>query len=148
MLVRFGQTHRRKAGAAFTLAEVTVAVAIFVMVTSGIIFGYTQSNSFAEWSSMSLAAQSYAAAGVEQARSATCSLSGGYQLPVTNYFQTNTLQVPITGQTFIVTNWVTITTNASLPYTVFVIQANCYWQFPSTQKWFTNSVVTERAPDQ
>jgi type II secretory pathway pseudopilin PulG len=148
MLARFGQTYQRKAGAAFTLAEVTVCMAIFVLVTAGIIYGYTQSNSIAEWSAMSLAAQSDAAGGVEQARSATCSLSAGYQLPATNYVQTNTMQVPITGQLFIVTNQVNITTVSNLPYTVWLIQADCYWKFPPTGKWFTNAVITERAPNQ
>ena len=58
------------ANAAFTLVEVLMAVVIFAMVVSGIIYGYVQANYSAEWSSMSLAAQSLASQGMEQARAA------------------------------------------------------------------------------
>ena len=163
MLASFGQMHQRKTNAAFTLAELIIALAIFVMVTAGLVFGYTQSNRFAEWSAMSLEAQAYAAQGVEQARAATWSIttSGtgvgtGDELTVptsTNnitYFQTNTMQVPISGQTFIVTNWIAISNlyPASVAYPLRQIRSDCYWKFPLTGKWFTNTVITERAPDQ
>jgi len=152
MLARFGQTHQRMASAAFTLAEVMIALGVFALVSAGLINGYIQSNRDAEWSAMSLAAQSYASQGVEQARSANCSVSAGYQLPTTNYFQTNAMQVPISGQTFIVTNWVTVANlyPVTTPYPLFQIRSDCYWQFPATNggKWFTNTVITERAPDQ
>jgi prepilin-type N-terminal cleavage/methylation domain-containing protein len=154
MLACFGQMHQRKTNAAFTLAELMIALAIFVMVTAGLVFGYTQSNRSAEWSAMSLEAQAYAAQGVEQARAATWSISTsgtgvgtGDELPPTNYFQTNTMQVPISGTKIIVTNWVSITTN-STAYPSRQIRSDCYWQFPLTGNWFTNTVITERAPDQ
>jgi type II secretory pathway pseudopilin PulG len=147
--------HQRKTNAAFTLAELIIALAIFVMVTAGLVFGYTQSNRSAEWSAMSLEAQVYAAQGVEQARAATWSIStsgtgpgtGDELTAPTNYFTTNTMQVPISGQIIIVTNWVNITTN-STAYQSRQIRSDCYWNFPLTGKWFTNTVITERAPDQ
>jgi type II secretory pathway pseudopilin PulG len=159
MLARFEQTHRRKAGAAFTLAELVIALAIFVLVTAGIIRGYTQSNSFAEWSAMSLAAQSYALQGLEQARAAKWSTStsgtgpgSGDELPAnTNYIQTNVMQMPISGQIFYVTNTIVVTNllnGTTIPYPLRQIQSKCVWKFPLTGKWFTNTVVTERAPDQ
>jgi type II secretory pathway pseudopilin PulG len=155
MLARFGQMHKRKTNAAFTLAELVISLAIFVMVTAGIIYGYTQSNRLAEWSAMSLEAQSYAAQGLEQACSATWSVSAtgtglgtGDELKApTNYFQTSTMQIPISGQTFIVTNQISITTN-STAYPLRQIRSDCYWMFPLTGKWFTNTVITERAPAQ
>src|SRR5208282_1411553 len=54
----------------FTLVEVLVAFFVFGLVVSGLIFGYVQVNRLAEFSSMSLAAQSYASQGMEQAKSA------------------------------------------------------------------------------
>lgn len=169
MLARFGQTHQRKTNAAFTLAEIMVALAIFVMVTAGLIFGYTESNQYAEWNAMSLAAQAYAAQGVEQARAAVWSISeggtgpfSGDELPATNtavsphlsytnYIQTNVMQVPITGNIFYVTNSITISNlqnTTTIPYPVRQIRADCTWKFPSTGKWYTTTVITERAPDQ
>lgn len=164
MLARFGQTHRRKANAAFTLAELMIALAIFVMVTAGLIYGYTRSNEFAEWNAMSLAAQGYAAQGVEQVRSATWSIStsgaSGDEIPATNtvshlsytnYFQTNVMQIPITGQIFYVTNSITVSNlqnSSTIPYPVRQIRADCTWKFPPTGKWYTSTVITERAPDQ
>ena len=56
--------------AAFTLAELLISIAILAMVMAGVIYGYAQANRFAEWSSMSLAAQSYALQGLEQVRAA------------------------------------------------------------------------------
>lgn len=167
MLACFGQTHQRKTNAAFTLAELMIALAIFVMVTAGLIYGYTESNQFAEWNAMSLAAQAYAAQGVEQARAAVWSIStagmgpySGDELPATNtvlhlsytnYIQTNVMQVPITGQIFYVTNSITVSNlqnTTTIPYPVRQIRADCTWKFPPTGKWYTTTVITERAPDQ
>lgn len=161
MIVSFKKTAGRKmcvAYAAFTLIELMITLGIFVLVTSGIIYGYVQSNRFAEWSALSLAAQAYAAQGVEQARAATWSISTsgtglgtGDELPAyTNYFRTNAMQVPISGQTFYVTNWITVSNlyPATTAYPLRQIRSDCYWKFSLTGKWFTNTVITERAPDQ
>jgi type II secretory pathway pseudopilin PulG len=166
MIISFNKAaggKRRAALAAFTLPEVMIALGVFVLVTGGLIGGYIQSNRIAEWSAMSLTAQSYAQQGVEQARSATWSstTSGtgpgtGDELTVptnTNYliyFQTNTMQVPISGQTFIVTNWITVSNlnPAAVAYPLRQIRADCVWKFPLTGTWFSNTVITERAPNQ
>jgi type II secretory pathway pseudopilin PulG len=159
MIVSFKKTAGRKmcvAYAAFTLIELMITLGIFVLVTSGIIYGYVQSNRFAEWSAMSLAAQAYAAQGVEQARSATWSIStsgtgvgtGDELTAPTRYSQINTMQIPISGQTFNVTNWISVSNVTTVAYPLRQIRADCYWKFPLTGKWFTNTVITERAPDQ
>jgi len=145
-----GAGHRTGGAlAAFTLAELMIALGVFVLVSAGLINGYIQSNRMAEWNAMSLAAQGYASQGVEQARSATWSLSAGDELPApTNYLQTNAMQIPISGQTFYVSNIISIS-NLPTAYQLRQIRSDCYWQFPSTNgQWFTNTVVTERAPDQ
>lgn len=164
MIVSFKKVAGRKtraALAAFTLVEVMIALGVFVLVTAGLINGYIQSNRIAEWNAMSLAAQSYAAQGVEQARAAAWSSSAtttgpgtGNEMPTNiTYFQTNVMQIPISGQNFYVTNWISVSNlqnSTTIPYPVRQIRADCYWQFPATNggKWFTNTVITERAPDQ
>ena len=60
----------RVSRAAFTLVEVLISIVLLAMVMAGVIYGYAQTNRIAEWSSMSLAAQSYALQGLEQVRSA------------------------------------------------------------------------------
>src|ERR1700744_6806413 len=60
--------HRKTAG--FTLIETMMAFVVFSIVSSGVIYGYIQTNRMAEWSGISLAAQSYASQGAEQARAA------------------------------------------------------------------------------
>ena len=73
MLVRCRQMVEQKPRvlrAAFTLIEVLISFAILALIVAGVIYGYAQTNRFAEWSSMSLAAQSYALQGLEQLRAA------------------------------------------------------------------------------
>ncbi len=80
-----------------------MAIAILALVMAGMIYGYVESNYRAEWSSMSLAAQSVASKAVEQARAAkwdvhlSSSQTGSGtsdELPPTNYIQTNVLIIP------------------------------------------------------
>src|SRR5271163_3065742 len=116
MLARFEQAHKRKAGAAFTLMEVVIALLALGIMMAGVIFGYAQINQLALWSSMSLSAQSYASEGAEQARAAKCDTQAFPQtnsgpgtwdeLPPTNtpYTQTNVMDVPASGLSFVVTN--------------------------------------------
>jgi Tfp pilus assembly protein PilV len=154
------------ARAAFTLAEVLIATVFMALFVGGVLNGYVQANRLAEWSSMSLAAQSLAQQGMEQARCAqwnsqawpTPTSSGsGDELFVSNYvgaiWSTNltgtnyALDVPATGLPFYATNIITITTVQTNP-PLRMIRSDCVWAFPSTAKNFTNTVVTYRAPDQ
>ena len=70
MLVSEKYFLNRRTMAAFTLAEMVVAIGIMVMVLCGIVLGYVQSGRRAEWSGFSMAAQALSVQQVEQARSA------------------------------------------------------------------------------
>jgi prepilin-type N-terminal cleavage/methylation domain-containing protein len=158
MAARFEQTDRRKASAAFTLVEVVISIAILAVVMAGMIEGYVQSNYRAEWSSMSLAAQALVTQSVEQARAAKWDIHAGSpatgpgtsdELPApTNYMQvfTNALLVPGTGRSITVTNYIWITTAVANP-PVRQIRADCWWPFPTTGRWYSNSIVTYRISD-
>lgn len=169
MLVRCkqdGGNKVRMGGAAFTLAEVLIATVIVALFTGGIISGYVQANRIAEWSSMSLAAQSMAQQGMEQARAAqwnsqmwpvTNGPGTGDELTVSNVvgatWSTNlsgtnyAMDVPASGAPYYATNYITLTTVQVNP-PLRMIRSDCTWKFLPTGKFFTNTVVTYRAPDQ
>ena len=65
MLLHWKPQKNQRQG--FTLGEVLVAFCVFGMVISGLMYGYVQTNRMAEMSSMSLAAQSFAIQGLEEA---------------------------------------------------------------------------------
>src|SRR5579871_222997 len=143
--------QRRERTAAFTLAEVVVAIAIFAFAMAGVIYGYVQVNYRAQRSSMSLAAESLAAQSVEQAMAAKWdihSLSPGTgpgtsdELPPTNYIQifTNVMLVPATGESETITNYVSISTAYADP-PIREVRADCAWQAPLTGRWFSNTVI-------
>jgi prepilin-type N-terminal cleavage/methylation domain-containing protein len=145
---------------AFTLIEVLIAFLIFGMVSAGMIYGYVQANRIAEWSSMSLGAQSYASQGVEQARAAKWDTEANgevtaQQMPYpTNYTLIDTNDVPQSGAPLYLTNYMTIyyvpgysVTNGTGPYLLQIL-SQVAWRFPLTGKMFTNTIVTFRAPDQ
>ncbi len=169
MLANGRQIIKRKAcvaNGAFTLIEVVVSIAILAMVMAGIIFGYVQANRAAEWSSMSLAAQSLASQGMEQVRAAQWN-SQTWPLPTnscltdqlwvsnyvgatwsTKYSGSNyAMDIPATGAPFYATNLVTITTVQVTP-PLRMIRSDCIWRFPVSGVLFTNTVITYRAPDQ
>jgi len=154
---------------AFSLAEVLVSLLVFSLVISGMIYGYTQVNRLAEFSSMSLAAQSYASQGLEQAKSAQWDY---VRWPNTNYGpgtgdelgfspsmgSTNlppvvdTLDVPTTGAPIPITNFVTITyvltsLNPGNP-PLRQIRSDCVWTYPLDGTVCTNTAISLRAPDQ
>jgi type II secretory pathway pseudopilin PulG len=153
-----GSGHLRDA---FSLIEVMIAFLIFGLVTSGILYGYVQANRIAEWSSMSLGAQSYASQGIEQAIAAKWDTEANGEvladfLPplsftlATNYSQIDTNDVPQSGAPLFLTNymsvaWIDNLTNG--PY-LRQITSQVVWRFPLTGKFFTNTIVTFRAPDQ
>jgi prepilin-type N-terminal cleavage/methylation domain-containing protein len=143
--------------AAFTLIEVLISLVILLLVMAGIVYGFAQANRFAEWSSMSLAAQSYALQGLEQVRAAKWDMSA---FPViddippgpngTNFIQTDVMDVPVTGAPFYVTNHITLTTIqiAAMPSVQLrEVWSQCVWVFPRTGQAYTNTVITYRAPD-
>jgi len=162
MTLRLTVTPRQKNNAGFTLAEILMAFGIFALIASGVIYGYVQSNRMAEWSALSLAAQSYAAQGAEQARAAdwrprdypaAAGPNTMDELPPTNYMQRNIFDVPIKGNpsssdfSFFVTNRVYVTT-VTLNPPLRQIRSDAEWTFYLTGTKYTNTVILLRAPDQ
>jgi len=153
MRLYYGQLIKRRprvSTAAFTLMELLVAFVIMTMVASGIIYGYAQSNRFAEWSSMSLAAQSYALQGLEQVRAAKWDLSASPvadDIPApTNYTQVDIMDIPVSGAPIYITNYIKL---IQLPGPVQMreVWSQCIWVFPLNKQTYTNTVITWRAPD-
>ncbi|HEX3857573.1 MAG TPA: hypothetical protein VHY30_09790 [Verrucomicrobiae bacterium] len=171
MTLRLAQVNGRASRAAFTLMEILISFLIFGMTVSGLIYGYVQANRMAELSSMSLAAQSIAQQGMEQAISAQWDTqmypitngpgtadeirlynNAGVQTNQdvtshTNYSQLDSLDVPSTGSPIYITNYITVT-NVSLYPPLRQIRSDCVWTFPLDGKLCTNTAITQRAPDQ
>ncbi len=141
--------------AAFTLIEVLISVVILALVMAGVICGYAQTNRFAEWSSMSLAAQSFALQGLEQVRAAkwdfwTNPATDTMPVPasgVTNYpAQVDIMDIPVSGAPYYVTNYISLYQISTSPQ-LREVWSQCVWVFPPTGKAFTNTVITYRGPD-
>jgi prepilin-type N-terminal cleavage/methylation domain-containing protein len=165
--MHFAKTHcRATKNPGFTLIEVMIAFGIFAIVTSGLIYGYTQANRTATWSSWSLAAQSIASQGLERARAAQWNElqpspytngpgTGDEWPPKTNSsgviiatVDTNcTLDVPSTGLQIYVLNNIYVSTVSTAP-PLRMIRSDCVWNFPLTGQLCTNTAITLRAPDQ
>jgi type II secretory pathway pseudopilin PulG len=157
-----GKSLARRAGAAFTLIEVLTAIAVLVTVLAGLIYGYVQANWTAEWSSMSLAAQSFASQGAEVARAANWSPHDIYTNGVQdadqwpNGVSTNFISfmdIPTRGDPsainfqFWVTNHVSVT-DVSVNPPLRQIRSDCTWTFPMNGRLCTNTVILVRAGDQ
>ncbi len=148
-----GTTPKLRNGG-FTLAEVVISMAIGGLVFGGILKGYVQVTDRAEWSSYSLAAQSLAMQGVEQARSAKwdpLAWPAIDQLGTTNYQIIEQLDVPISGTPVLATNYISII-NVSTTPPLRQLQTDCVWCLPargaSIRGPFTNTVITLRGADQ
>jgi prepilin-type N-terminal cleavage/methylation domain-containing protein len=161
------KANARKIRHGFTLVEILISLVIFGLATAGLIYGYVTANRLAEWSSLSLAAQSNASQGAERARAANWrprdyppatgpgtmdelpSRADG--LPVlTNidYFDVPTKGDPAkTDFNFWVTNFVWVTDVSTNP-PLRMIRSQSVWTFPFTGEVFTNHVILLRAPDQ
>lgn len=145
--------------AGFTLPEVLISLVILATVIGGMIEGYVQADRMAEFSAMSLAAQSTASQGVEQALAAKWDTSTGAtasgpgtddELGNTNwvlYGSNYVLDIPVSGATTPVTNYIYITQIQSNP-PLRQIRSDAVWTFGLTGKTYTNTVITLRAPDQ
>lgn len=133
----------------FTLAEVVISLAILGLVVGGTIYGYVNTARVSEWNAYSLAAQSLAFQGVEEARAAKWDPQAWPrvdELGVTNYIQVDILDVPVKKTPTYATNYISvswITTNPPLRQ----LRADCVWTF-ADRGVFTNSVTTLRAADQ
>src|SRR5277367_2158955 len=101
MIFFITRAKRRKTATGFTLVELLVSLLVFALVSSGVIYGYVQVNRMAQWSSVSLAAQSYASQGAEQARAANWNPRG---YPLTSNFPGAFDELPPTNEVFGGTN--------------------------------------------
>src|SRR4051812_44365763 len=96
---------------AFTLVEVLVAIAIIGLVFSSILTSYVAATDHSEWSGYSLAAQSLAVQGMEQAR---CAKWDPQAWPVvdelgeTNYTSIEQLDITASRKTIFATNYISI----------------------------------------
>jgi prepilin-type N-terminal cleavage/methylation domain-containing protein len=160
MMLRLASMKRRAGASGFTLIETLVAFVVFSMVSAGVIFGYVQANRMAEWSAISLSAQSYASQGAEQARAAKWDpwaypqSTNTDQTPSgTIWTNTGIFDIPIKGSPtngnfgFFVTNIVSVT-NISMNPPLRKIVSTVYWNFYLTGRQYTNTIVLLRAPDQ
>jgi prepilin-type N-terminal cleavage/methylation domain-containing protein len=144
--------HSRSNGArAFTLMEVVFSLAIVGLAAGGIITGYVQSARVTDWQAHSLAAESLAMQRIEQCRAAkwdTRSFPPVDQLTASNFpVVTKQMDLPtVSTNASFATIYTTISTVSANP-PLRMMQADCVWQFTG-RGWFTNTVVTYRAPDQ
>src|SRR5216110_1909907 len=103
---------RVPAEAAFTLVEVLVALVIIGLVFTSILTSYVSATDRSEWSGYSLAAQSLALQGMEQARAARWDPQLWPvvdDLTPTNYVTIEQLDVTASRQTVFATNYMSIT---------------------------------------
>ncbi len=166
MKITLSSPDRIKSRGGFTLVELMVSMMVLGLVSSGIIYGYVQANRMVQYSAISLAAQSYALQGAEQARAAnwnphgypmTYGYPGAYdELPPTNevFAGTNyTLDVPSKGMPgssdfyFYVTNYIFVTDISSNPY-VRQIRSDAVWRFYLTGQSYTNTAILLRTATQ
>lgn len=171
MLVSDKHFHNRRTMAAFTLAEMVVAIGIMVMALCGIVLGYVQSGNRAQWSGYSLAAQAAADQFIEQARSgrwdpamippqiqfidfSACLKNWTTNAGVYTGWTNVTLNLPVTGAgpTY-VTNFVTVKyipnlNNLNIP-SVYMLKVDTVWAFRwgNTTRLFTNTCADYFAPD-
>jgi prepilin-type N-terminal cleavage/methylation domain-containing protein len=144
--------RRRNRVEAFTLVEVVVSLAILGLMAGGILQGYLQSASCAEWQGRSSAAQSLAMQRVEQCRAAQWDTKAWPPIDnlVASNFPTVTeqLDMPMAGTNFKYATVYTTLSDLSANPPLRMIEADCVWQTSDETRFFTNTVVTYRAPDQ
>jgi type II secretory pathway pseudopilin PulG len=138
-------------GAGFTLAETLVSIMIMGLVFSGVLLAYTRASQRAEWSGLSLAAESLCVRQMEQFRAV---LWDTQSIPVldntTNIPTSNVmiLDIPISGSNVVyATNTFTVQsfTNPGPSY-YKMITAKTVWALNGIV--YTNTLVDYRAPDQ
>ena len=145
---------KSKSVSGFTLPEVCMGIFISTLGFGGIMMGYVLSTDRAEWSSYSLAAQSLAVQGVEQARSAKwdpLAWPPVDELGVTNYTHLEVLDLPVAGTPRYATCTVAVV-DVSVAPPLREIRSSVVWSVPWRKSAlcgpFTNSIITLRAADQ
>ena len=153
----------------FTLVEVVMALAIVIMVFSGIIVAYTQASYRAQWTGYSLAAEALAVKQIEQARCARwdpASSTNSFEVYSLNLLNSNVTAQVLTGYTWTnldlpssgnanslrATNFVTIKpvtpTSGNVYASNLMVRVDTVWAFTwKKTRLFTNTVCTYLAPD-
>ena len=134
--------------------EVVISMLIMGLAFGGILVSYMQSASRAEWAGYSLAAQAQAVQVMEQYRAASWDVLAIPEVDQTTNVPTvaaYTLDIPISGTNAVwMTNYssvTTITLSTNTPPTkVKMIRVDAVW--PWKGAFFTNTLITYRAPDQ
>lgn len=167
MIVRPIQSQKKTGCPGFTLLEVLISFLVLSIATAGVVFGYVQANRMAEWSSMSMAAQSSASQGAERARTANWrprdyppntgpgtmdelppGTNGEPVIVNVDYFDIPSKGDPSSSDfDSWVTNFVWIT-NLSTNPPLRLIRSDAVWKFPFTGNVYTNTIMLLRAPDQ
>jgi type II secretory pathway pseudopilin PulG len=135
---------------AFTLIEVAVALAISVLIMTGMFKGYTLASRRAQFSSYQLAANAMAMQQMESIVAATWVVSGTSVTNVFNSSLTNTqvaaLCLPNSATNLVyATNYATVSQiSTNPPY--LMVQVSCIWNFMGMGT-FTNTVAVLRGPD-
>jgi type II secretory pathway pseudopilin PulG len=159
MQMRFTAFSLRTGGkqtrsAAFSLVEVVISLAILGITFAGLVYGYAMSSGRAEWSAYSLAAQSLAMQGLEQARAARWAPQDWPpvdELGTTNLTQAEVLDLPAGGGApVLATNYISITSVSSDP-PLRQLRVDCVWMLKGSPSKhygpFTNTVISFRAAD-
>ena len=144
-----GNRRSRALFSAFTLVEVVISVAILALCLGGIVYGHVLQARRAEWSAYSLAGQSLASQAIEQARSAQWDPQAWPvidELPPTNFFKVEQLDLLRSGVPVSATNFIRITEVSTNP-PLRQIEVACTWMFMNRGP-FTNTMISLRAPDQ
>jgi Tfp pilus assembly protein PilV len=137
--------------AGISLAEVVVSMGLLGMSIGGIINGYVYATRQAEWSAYSLAAHSLAVQRLEQARAAKWDPQA--YPSVDRVIQANfpvvsaVLDVPMSGTNCVIATITTTVSTVSVNPPARMIRVDCRWPFMN-RGWFTNTIVSYRAPDQ
>jgi hypothetical protein len=142
-------------GAAFTLVEVVISVLIMGLVFAGILTAYIEGATRVEWAGYSLAAQAQATKLIEQFRAATWDTLAAPPVDQTTNIpavSAYVMDLPISGTNVVwVTNYTTITlltlSTNNPPTFMKMIQVESVWPWRGGARWFTNRLVTYRAPD-
>jgi type II secretory pathway pseudopilin PulG len=142
--------QKRGAAPAFTLIEVAVALAISVLIMTGMFKGYTLASRRAQFSSYQLAANAMAMQQMESIVAATWTQSGTSKTNIFSSSLTNSqvaaLCLPNSATNLVyATNFATVTQiSTNPPY--LMVQVSCIWSFMGMGT-FTNTVAVLRGPD-
>jgi type II secretory pathway pseudopilin PulG len=156
----FFPVTRRAGACAFTLPEVVIGLAIATIVYGGVLLAYVHTAQRAEWSGYSMAAQALSIRQMEEVRAAKWDTQQTPIVDETTNLNTNTvaiLDIPFSGTNMVyATNYSTVTNvTISTGVSVKMIRVDTVWKFGifrnysmGTNRFFTNSVVTYRSPNQ